>query len=818
MLRAVALVALLSSCRSPTSVTLVLSSDVACADAPSTSVAVSRADAETLSPSLVTQVCQPDGTIGTVVVVPAADRDENLRVRVVTSISGATCEAPGYGQGCIVSRRQLRFLAHEELRVPIAQQVDCAGVACEATTTCRKGTCVEAQVDQDRCEANPGECGIEIVPEPAPSAGGAGGAGGLSGSSGQGGLAGVAGVAGAAGPGGTGGLAGGSGAAGDPGGTSGGPGGSGAAGVGGPGGEAGSGVGAGAGGQSGASGQAGAGAGGSDAGMSGAGGASGSGGSTGVIRPPLPPLPAGAGTGTTYYVSPGGDDGNDGKSQATPWKSLDKVMASTFGPGDSVLLEGGAPFVGCLTFIGGNVQSTPGAPFTLGAYGGKPFELTASCSGARRAAIDLAGVDGAVVTDGVIRGNQGGAMYGVRLGQDPGAVMHGLRVQNCDISGFYSSTTSDVGGEIFLDGFPGGLDDAKILNNVLHGQDGPTSKDDNGIAGLGITKKVTNLLIQGNVVHDIGGKADDLAEATGSGITVSGVDGAVVQYNVVHHGGGNATTCGGPTGILGYQSSHVTIQYNEVYAMGPAGTLPAGACGWSGHGLVAGVTDSLVQYNYAHDNRGPGFYGHVSGTWSTNVYRHNISQNDESGLLISGDSSVADLTIHNNTLFSSGAALPMQFIPAAGVSFAGYVASNLLIGSSYVSAVKATATPPSGLDGLVFRANDYQAGGAIAYWNGTLYKTLADWSTATGQEFQNGAIVGFTVDPMLTSPGGGATYGGYDPGGLTAYRLLPGSPVRGAGLDLKAASGIDPGASDYFGAPIPHTTGTGFNIGADGAP
>ena len=149
-----------------------LSSDVACADAPTTSVTVSRHNDETLAPSLVTEVCQPDGRIGTVVVVPTSDRDEDLRVRVVTSLRGETCDSASYGAGCIVSRRQLRFIAHEELTVPIAQQVDCAGVACEATTTCRQGTCVEAQVDQDRCEKDRDHCGDEIAPPPVRGGGG----------------------------------------------------------------------------------------------------------------------------------------------------------------------------------------------------------------------------------------------------------------------------------------------------------------------------------------------------------------------------------------------------------------------------------------------------------------------------------------------------------------------------------------------------------------------------------------------------------------------------------------------------------------------
>jgi len=33
----------------------------------------------------------------------------------------------------------------------------------------------------------------------------------------------------------------------------------------------------------------------------------------------------GGGRGTIYYVSPQGNDGNNGKSSSSPWKTLDKV-------------------------------------------------------------------------------------------------------------------------------------------------------------------------------------------------------------------------------------------------------------------------------------------------------------------------------------------------------------------------------------------------------------------------------------------------------------------------------------------------------------
>ena len=63
---------------------------------------------------------------------------------------------------------------------------------------------------------------------------------------------------------------------------------------------------------------------------------------------------------TTYYVSNSGDDSNDGKTENTPWKTLDKVSSSTLYPGDGVLFKRGDLFRG-------NVKTQPGV--TYGAYG-----------------------------------------------------------------------------------------------------------------------------------------------------------------------------------------------------------------------------------------------------------------------------------------------------------------------------------------------------------------------------------------------------------------------------------------------------------------
>jgi hypothetical protein len=47
---------------------------------------------------------------------------------------------------------------------------------------------------------------------------------------------------------------------------------------------------------------------------------------------------------------------------------------------------------------------------------------------------------------------------------------------------------------------------------------------------------------------------------------------------------------------------------------------------------------------------------------------------------------------------------------------------------------------------------------------------------------------------------------------LTSYRLVPGSPLIDAGIDLAAEFGLDVGTQDFWGTPKPQ--GKGFDIGA----
>ncbi|HPF90005.1 MAG TPA: right-handed parallel beta-helix repeat-containing protein [Flavobacteriales bacterium] len=72
--------------------------------------------------------------------------------------------------------------------------------------------------------------------------------------------------------------------------------------------------------------------------------------------------------GAVYYVSPTGNDANNGTSQSTPWRTIARVQQYSSGAvaGDQVLFQRGGSFVGQLTWYG---SGSAAANIVIGAYG-----------------------------------------------------------------------------------------------------------------------------------------------------------------------------------------------------------------------------------------------------------------------------------------------------------------------------------------------------------------------------------------------------------------------------------------------------------------
>jgi hypothetical protein len=167
-------------------------------------------------------------------------------------------------------------------------------------------------------------------------------------------------------------------------------------------------------------------------------------------------------TGKLYHVSTSeGDDGNDGLSAATPWKSLSRVESAGKGKkhllaaGDSVLFKRGDTFVGTLqwdNFYPGaaSVTGEAGKPLTFASYGSGPkprFEYPPITPDSPAPAdrrlmgffgIDYMVVDGLEFTDSTIAAGDKMtiATMGIALqfGVYNEAYAHHCTVQNVDMS------------------------------------------------------------------------------------------------------------------------------------------------------------------------------------------------------------------------------------------------------------------------------------------------------------------------------------------------------------------------------------------------
>jgi hypothetical protein len=502
-----------------------------------------------------------------------------------------------------------------------------------------------------------------------------------------------------------------------------------------------------------------------------------------------------------YYVSPSGNDSNPGTSTSQPWRTINKVNSTTFASADRILFQGGQTFGGNLYFDSSDAGSLR-FPITITSYGAGRAVVNAglgngfyayNVAGYRIQNINFVGA-----------GRTSNTSEGILFYNDlPGNTkLSFIAISNVDVSGFGNRGISIVGYNN-----KSGFRYVQITDTVSH---------DNALAGIYIWGFFSSTL-SGYAHQDIyigncktynNTGVSGLSSNSGSGIVVSNVDGATIERSVAYNNGSLNTANGGPIGIWAWDANNVVIQHNESHHNRTASATDGG-----GFDLDGGVTNSVMQYNYSHDNDGAGFLlAQFSGArpFSGNTVRYNISQNDgrKNGFagihLWNGGSGVKNSEIYNNTIFLSpaaqGSARAIYFqSPTVNV----HVRNNIFVTTGGLRLVEVV----TGQSGLLFQGNDYWASGAsfAIRYSGVNYASLSAWSNATGQEKLGGNAVGLSLDPRLNNPGGGGTLNNADLlEGLTAYQLQDISPLIDAGLDLFTLFGINNGGVDFYSSTLPH--------------
>jgi hypothetical protein len=494
-----------------------------------------------------------------------------------------------------------------------------------------------------------------------------------------------------------------------------------------------------------------------------------------------------------YYVSTDGNDENSGKSEAKAWKTIQKVNETDFVPGSSIFFEGGKEFEGTIQLSEADAGSAD-KNITISSYGDGRALINAK----DEEGLIAEGCDHLVVKDLIFKGSgrkTGNTKDGVLItGSDS------VTVQNLEVYGFQKS----------------GLHVRKSVKTHIS----YVYAHHNGFSGIHITGQTMNdktdfdnadLYIGYCVAESNPGDPTVLKNHSGNGILASSVKGGVIEYCEAFNNGWDMPWTGnGPVGIWIWDCRDFIIQYCIAH---DNKTNPVAADG-GGFDFDGGVSKSIMQYNLSYNNEGCGYGLYEFGAakaWENNIIRYNISQDD--GIINGGAvgiwkndnrGTMRNCEIYNNTFYNTAENGPIIWLYDHYPGF--HFRNNIFVYNGTL------LDEGQQLRDEVFQGN--------LYWNlaGNLgigsYKTIEEWSAATGKETVNGNLAGRYLDPRLSSAGRTSLA---DPRLLDAAHLLeyipvPGSPVIDAGLDLKAMFHLEVGKTDILGTTVP--SGQTYDIGA----
>lgn len=502
--------------------------------------------------------------------------------------------------------------------------------------------------------------------------------------------------------------------------------------------------------------------------------------------------------GTRYYVDPTGSDGNNGLSSNAALKTIAAALGKV-GPGDEVYLKGGAVFIEAIAPSAG-LQGAPGKPIRISSDPTNRAKIFAPPS---KNGITIYNSSHWRIENVILVG-PGAALVaknkdGVSIGTDVGKFLD-VQVHNVEVSGFYRG--------VMLWSYPGDKGYSDVVFEGIHAHD---NKD----AGISAYAEVVgghkNVTVRRSVAH--GNLGDPtVTRPSGDGIVLGGVADGLIEHSLAYGNGGNGTNTAGPVGIWAYDSTRITIQFNESHSN------HAQKQDGDGFDLDVGVTDSVMQYNYAHDNDGAGFILCQTGNnpWKNNVVRYNVSIDDarkeKMGSItwcsFGGGAGMQSSTVYGNTVTNAfGPALN----PAMEAGSTGHVVFNNVFVTSNGKPLVWTWGSGTSAGLMSFTGNLYFTTGGTPNFEGAT--SLEAWRTSKGQEKLDGKNVGLFVDPKLVAfkPSCVGMNGKAVPR-IAPLRLAADSPAIDAGL-LPSKFVKDPGPHDFWGASIPQNGS--FDLGAE---
>jgi len=473
---------------------------------------------------------------------------------------------------------------------------------------------------------------------------------------------------------------------------------------------------------------------------------------------------------TDYYVdSLAGKDSNNGTSPAQPWKTLNKVNATTFQPGDSILLRAGSSWDGQLWPKGSGAADHP---IRIGKYGDGPKPLIRG-NGAVEDAVLLKNQEYWEIDDLEITntGASRAVRRGVHVVAENSGDLHHIYLQNLTVHDVNGSLEDKVNGGIHYssigDSKPSRFVDLRIEGNRIY------RVDRSGIFGWSThwtrSKWYPSLgvVIRKNVLDDIGG----------DGIVNVATDGALVEYNVVSHASQRSQDYN--VGIWPFSADNTIVQYNEVYGTRGQHDAEGFDSDWNSR-------NTLIQYNYSHDNEGGFLLICNDGSQSPKdsagnvgtIVRYNISQNDHHrGIKLSGP--VKNTLVYNNTIYvGKGESVDMVI----HTDWTGWASDTYFYNNIFY--VEGKAQFGYGVSGNPDGSYNSAPG------PGKSVNNVYDYNVYYGLERADDPHA-ITADPSLLDPG----HAGIGRSSAAGYALRNNSPALASGRRIE-----DNGGKDFFGS------------------
>lgn len=509
-----------------------------------------------------------------------------------------------------------------------------------------------------------------------------------------------------------------------------------------------------------------------------------------------------------YYVRPNGCDSANGLSPQSAWRTIDGVNTHVFMPGDHILFEAQRTFHGALILSscsGGDAEN----------------HVVISSFGEGCAIIQPSAGDG-IVMDGI----RGVTVKNIRvrgMGRNMTVTQAGIRplgakdivIDNVEASDF------QLAGVMLWQG----CENVRITHVYAH---------DNGYTGIGTGYRDKSKAINRHIyigycraIENLGisDKSVYIRDQSGSGINVFYVDDGMIEYCEAARNGGDSyhEDNNGPVGIWMAFCKYVTIQYcishhNDSYHSDGGG-----------FDFDSGLYRCVIQYNYSYLNKGSGY---LLCAWNKSdeyrirecTLRYCISENDSwhddhaAGIFIwNGD--CLQIDVYNNVIYNEAG---NNCVRARYANPEIRFFNNLFLLKGNGRFIEERENKETDLQ-LTFMGNCYYNFDSKALW--TDCESLEQLRDSYGFERLNGRDVGLCADPQLMALPTEDEKKLTDPAKLldmTRYKLSDGlqknsdgsqpddkssetknSPCAHAGINLRKLFGIDTGAHDFYGNPLP---------------